>query len=286
MALRPRLSVIIPAYRAGATLPVVLSGLRAQIGPGTEVLVVESSGDGAAARLEREQPWLRVIELRERALPGAARNLGAREARGSRLGFLDADAVPAAGWLAKLEAAIDRDRAAAAGAVYNGTPDSAVGTASYLLEFSEWSPRRRGFPLHGATCNLLVDRSAFEGAGGFCEDIWPGEDTIPTVPWGRANRLNFARDAGVWHLNRTGLREMVAHQYRLGRAFASVCDRVDFPYRRFSHWPLLAVAPLLRFGAIVRRLSRQPTLLAEAGRVSPFLALGLAAWTAGVASKR
>ena len=61
--------MIIPAYRAGATLPVVLSGLRAQIGPGTEVLVVESSGDGAAARLEREQPWLRVIELRERALP-------------------------------------------------------------------------------------------------------------------------------------------------------------------------------------------------------------------------
>jgi glycosyltransferase involved in cell wall biosynthesis len=281
------LSVIIPAYRAGATLPVVLSGLRAQIGPGTEVLVVESSGDGAAARLEREQPWLRVIELGERALPGAARNLGAREARGSRLGFLDADAVPAAGWLAKLEAAIDRDRAAAAaGAVYNGTPDSAVGTASYLLEFSEWSPHRRGLPVHGATCNLLVERAAFESAGGFCEDVWPGEDTILTVPWGRTNRLNFARDAGVWHLNRTGLREMVAHQYRLGRAFASVCDRVDFPHRRFSYWPFLAASPALRIGAIVRRLWRQPTLLAAAARVSPLLAVGLAAWTAGVASKR
>jgi hypothetical protein len=161
-----------------------------------------------------------------------------------------------------------------------------VGTASYLLEFSEWIPGRRGFPLHGATCNLLVNRSAFESAGGFCEDIWPGEDTVLTVPWGRANRLRFVPSAGVWHLNRTGFGELIRHQYRLGQAFAAVCDRVDFPYGGFSHWPLLTVAPVLRLGALVRRLSRRRELLKDAARVAPLLGVGLGAWAAGLASQR
>lgn len=252
-----------------------------------EVLVVESSGLNAAATLEREYPWVRVIGLPERVLPGAARNIGARAARGSRLGFLDADAIPGPGWMLGLEAAIGHNGyVAVAGGVRNGTPDSAVGTASYLLEFSEWIPGRRGIPMHGATCNLLVDRSAFERAGGFCEDVWPGEDTILTMPWGRANCLAFVPDAGVWHLNRTAVQELLRHQYRLGRTFAAVCDRVDFPHGAFSHWPLLTLSPILRLGALVRRLSRRPELLGQAARVGHLLGLGLSAWTAGLASQR
>jgi hypothetical protein len=190
-------------------------------------------------------------------------------------------------WLTQLEAGLgDGGAAAVAGAINNGTPNDAVGTTSYLLEFSEWTPGRRGTPLHGATCNLLVERAAFEAAGGFCEDIWPGEDTVLTVPWGRAKRLLFAPDAPVWHLNRTRLHDLMRHQYRLGRSFAAVCDRVDFPHGRFSRWPLLAAAPPLRLGALGARLSSQPALLGDAARVSPLLALGLTAWTAGVAAER
>jgi hypothetical protein len=176
--------------------------------------------------------------------------------------------------------------AAVAGAVHNGTPGDAAGTASYLLEFSELTPGRRGVPLHGATCNLLVDRTAFEAGGGFYEDVWPGEDTILTLPWGRAKRLRFARDATVWHLNRTGLRDLVAHQHRLGRSFPAVCDRVDFPHSRFSHWPLLATSPVLRLGAMFARLSGQPALVRDATRVAPWLCLGLAAWLSGVVAER
>jgi glycosyltransferase involved in cell wall biosynthesis len=288
MRANPRLSVIIPAFCADATLPRVLETLRPQIGPGTEVVVVDSSGLEHAAQLERAQPWVRVIGLPDRVLPGEARNLGADAARGSLLAFLDADALPGPTWLTGLRASLaDAEGAAAvAGAVHNGTPNDAVGTTSYLLEFSEWTPGRRGPPPHGATCNLLVERTAFEAAGGFCEDVWPGEDTILTVPWGRAKRLLFAPEAPVWHLNRTALGDLLRHQYRLGRSFPAVCDRVDFPHGRFSRWPLLVFAPGLRFGALARRLSNQPALLREATRVSPLLGLGLAAWTAGVAAVR
>src|SRR5215471_12354585 len=104
MPIGPRLSVIIPAYRSDATLPRVLAALRQQLTSDIEVLVIDSSGLEHAARLERDQPWLRVIGLADRVLPGKARNLGAGAARGARLAFLDADSLPSPSWLARLEA--------------------------------------------------------------------------------------------------------------------------------------------------------------------------------------
>lgn len=277
-------SVIIPVYRADVTLPRVLAALQPQVGAESEVVIVDSSGLEHAARLERAYPWVRVIGLPHRVLPGKARNIGARAAGGSWLGFLDADAVPGSAWLAALRArADDGVTAAVAGAVDNGTPRNAVGTASYLLEFSEWVPSRRGSPGHAASCNLLMARSAFDAAGGFCEDIWPGEDTVLTVPLAQATRLAFAPDAVVWHLNRTRLKDLLWHQYRLGRSFVAVCERVDFPHRRFSRWPLLTVAPVLRVVALGPRLVRDRALVTEALRAGGLLALGLAAWTVGVA---
>jgi glycosyltransferase involved in cell wall biosynthesis len=287
MPTAPRVTVIIPVYRADATLPLVLSALRAQLPDDTEVVAVDSTGVEHAAELERTHPWLRVIGLSQRTLPGEARNLGVESASGSLLAFLDADALPGPEWLARLRAALhDGGAVAAAGSVRNGTPRDVVGTTSYLLEFSEWRPARRGSPLHGATCNLLVDRAAFESAGGFCEDVWPGEDTILTLPWGQSNRLVFARAAQIWHLNRTGLPELLRHQYRLGRSFATICDRVDFPHGYFSRWPFLPAAPGLRLLALGLRLSAEPRRLRQTLGLSPLLGLGLLAWTAGVASER
>ena len=40
-----------------------------------------------------------------------------------------------------------------------------MGTAGWLLEFSEVMPDRAGPIQHGVTCNLLVSRSAFDAAG-------------------------------------------------------------------------------------------------------------------------
>ncbi len=279
--------MIIPAYRAEATLPRVLAALRPQIREDVEVLVVDSSGPDRAEALQRAHGWLKVISLPERTLPGRARNLGVIEACGSQLAFLDADAVPGPEWLAHLRQSLNEsEHVAVAGAVMNGTPGSGVGTALYLLEFSEWNPLRLGAPNHAASCNLLVRRDAFEAAGGFPEGIWPGEDTIMTFPWGNGHKLGFARDAPVWHLNRTRLRELLRHQYRLGVAFASICDQVEFPYRALSRWPLLMTAPALRIGALVLRLRRQHRLRAQALMITPQLMIGLAGWSVGLTVAR
>src|SRR5690242_20639175 len=123
MSSAPRLSVIIPVYQPATTLARVLESLRPQVGSQVEAVVVDSTGLDHAAGLERTYPWLRVVGLPSRALPGAARNAGARVAQGSQLAFLDADALPAKDWLSRLQARFDgAGLAAVAGAVHNGTP--------------------------------------------------------------------------------------------------------------------------------------------------------------------
>jgi cellulose synthase/poly-beta-1,6-N-acetylglucosamine synthase-like glycosyltransferase len=279
-------TVVIPAYAAWETLPAVLDALEPQARRGDrEVIVVESSGDGAEARLAR-WPWVRLVALPERTLPGRARNLAAEVARGDRLAFLDADAVPARDWLDALEAALGPDVDAVAGAVVNGTPRSPVGTAGYLLEFADWLPRRRGPILHAATCNLLVRREALERAGGFAEDVWPGEDTILTFGLAAEGRLAFEPAARVRHLNRTRLGEFLRHQRRLGRAFAHVCARVDFPHRALGRPRAAPLAGPFRLGALAIRLAPQPREAAAALALLPVLAAGVAAWAVGLAGAR
>ena len=265
----------------------MLDALAPQVDADVEVLVLESSSAPAARELQRRYAWVRVISLPQRTLPGRARNLGIELSTGSLLAFLDADAVPAPEWLPNLRRGLaERPYAAVGGAILNGTPHSGIGTTFHLLEFLDWSPEAASAPRHAASCNLIVRRTALLSAGGFREDVWPGEDTILTYPWGEAGALGFVDDARVWHLNRTRLRELLAHQYRLGAAFVAVCDHVAIPSRVFSRWPLLAAAPAARLLSLWLRLRGQPRARAEAIMISPLLAAGLVAWGAGAATAR
>ena len=289
MAVRPgsevRATVVVAAYRAARTLPRVLAALEPQVRrPGRELLVVESGGEAELVR--RLAPWARVVERAERTLPGLARNLGVEEARGRLIAFLDADAVPEPGWLDALERALEPDLDAVAGLVVNGTPRRAVGTAGYLLEYSELLPGRSAPLVHAVTCNLLVRRSALVRDGGFPEDLWPGEDTVLTFRLASAGRLGLAPDARVAHLNRTGFRDFLRHQRRLGRSFAGVCAAVDFPHRRLARPAFAPLAFLLRLGALGRRLLPHPRQALGAVLVFPLLLAGLAAWSAGLLASR
>lgn len=280
----PKTSVIIPALRPWSTLPAVLDALRPQIErPDREALLVESSADFSEASLARRWPWLRVKVLPEPALPGKARNVGAQLAYGERLVFLDADCVPAGGWLDALENALTDDLDAVSGAILNGTPHSPVGTAGYLLEFSDWIPQARR-PRHAASCNMLIRRRALEARGGFAEDVFPGEDTILTVPLAARGRLAFVPHARVRHLNRCRLGELIEHQVRLGRAFVRVGERSEIRHRWLGRPGLAPVAGPLRALSLAARLARRPRLALGAIVLSPLILVGLGAWTLGLAS--
>lgn len=277
------ISVIIPAYRAHLTLPSVLHALEPQVaGDDREVVLVDSTSPDSASRLERAWPWIRVLSPGERTLPGRARNLGAAVARGDILAFLDADAVPSPGWLDALERGLVGPAEMVAGAVLNGTPRSPWGTAGYILEFLEWAPARSAPIGHAASCNLLVRRDVFEAAGGFPEDLWPGEDTVFTVPFALSGRLAFEPGAAVEHLNRTDRRAVLAHQRLLGASWMTVSRRVSVRGGRLAVRWLAPLAVLARAFSIVRQLWREPAATRVLARHGPHVAAGLVAWGTGV----
>ena len=283
-----RTSVVIPAYRAWSTLPVVLDALAPQVAGGErEVVLVDSGGISPSYPAER-WPWLRVVACPSRLLPGEARNLGAAHARGELLAFLDADAVPARDWLDRLEEALTVEVDAVAGTTLNGTPHSRIGTAEYLLTFSETWPRRPRPLRHAPSVGLLIRRTCFEAVGGFAEGLRAGEDTVLTFPLASNGRLAFTADAAVRHMNRTRLKPFLANQRLQGAARVAACKLVAYPDGWVCRGPALLIAGPLRLIALLRFLLRNPVEARQALGALPELLMGTGAWVIGAfeASRR
>ena len=88
----PRFSVIIPAYNSAATLARAIDSVLAQTAPAYEILVVDdASPDATAGVVAAYGERVRYLRRERNAGVSAARNFGAREARGDWLAFLDAD---------------------------------------------------------------------------------------------------------------------------------------------------------------------------------------------------
>lgn len=89
----PPVSVVIPAYNREASIVAAIESVLAQSYGDFELLVVDDgSKDGTleAARTVRD-PRLRVIAAEKNSGAAGARNLGAREARGTWIAFQDSD---------------------------------------------------------------------------------------------------------------------------------------------------------------------------------------------------
>lgn len=179
---QPSVSVIIPAYNSADTIKRALDSVFEQTYADYEVIVVDDgSRDDLAAAVAPYGQRLRLIR-QANAGASAARNTGARNARGRYLAFLDADDF----WhVRKLEL-----QAAAFAARPDicycwtasrwwqiGMPDPArspVGPdceTRYSEDFIEIFAR----PYLG-TPGVMIHREAFEKLGGFREDLHSAED--------------------------------------------------------------------------------------------------------------
>ena len=77
-----RLTVVVVTYHGAGFVEACLRSV-AEACPGAEVLVVDNaSGDDTVARVRREHPAVRVIELERNLGYGAAANVGVEAARG------------------------------------------------------------------------------------------------------------------------------------------------------------------------------------------------------------
>lgn len=85
------ISVIIPAYNASPFLSeAIISVLSQECQPGEVIVIDDGSVDDTAAIAMSFEPQIRLLSQLN-AGPGAARNLGVRNAHGKMIAFLDAD---------------------------------------------------------------------------------------------------------------------------------------------------------------------------------------------------
>ena len=116
-----RVSVVIPAWNAAATIGATLASVLAQTRPADEIVVIDDgSSDGTAAIVEAlasRHAALRLVR-QENAGPMRARNRGVAETTGDYVAPIDADDLWANDYLADMAAALERTGAGFAYALY------------------------------------------------------------------------------------------------------------------------------------------------------------------------
>jgi glycosyltransferase involved in cell wall biosynthesis len=255
---------VIPARNEAAGIRGTLRAVLGQHVPGVviEAIVVDDgSTDGTSEAALRA--GARVVQItRSPGNPGAARNLGARAAKGETIVFLDADCVPASGWLGALLGA-HADGTAAVGGSIEAAADQGLAARCnhYCGSYHVHSGRARGGVPNHPPANLSVRREAFLATGGFTERL-PAADGHEELAWQDELRraghsIVFEPTAMVRHRNRRGWLDLLRRNYR---------------------WAYSAISSKARSSAVRQGwIYRHPIVLILS---APVLAVGFAFYTA------
>ena len=163
-------SVVVPAYNSASHLAQCLSALRAAADLEVELIVVD---DASTEDLSAAAAWYgaQILRLAENRGPAAARNHGARQARGRILFFVDADVVVAEDAIQRVQATLDsRSEFAAVFGSYDSAPAAPELVSQYrnLLHHFVHQNGRTEAATFWAGCGA-VRRGAFKHVGGFDE---------------------------------------------------------------------------------------------------------------------
>jgi len=277
----PFISVIIPTFNRPAQLHQCLEAAARLNYPTDrfEVLVVD---DGSSAPLDevisrfRNRIDLKFLTQRNSG-PGAARNAGARRAKGSLLAFTDDDCRPAPDWLKKLAAHFLRVPDCALGGKTINALDTNLysKTSQAIIDFVySYYNADYEYARFFASNNLAVPADRFASLGGF-HPHWPrvaSEDREFCDRWLHAGyRMIYASDAIVYHSHWLTFRTFWQLHFNYGRG-AFHFHRVRSQRRSGSF------GPELRFYC---NLARHRFIQLNGARVLPLLALWQVANAAG-----
>lgn len=211
------ISVVVPTRDRPQALARCLSALRRQTATELELVVVDDSDDGRAVA-----PGARMLRTGGRG-PAAARNAGARAARGDVVCFTDDDCAPGPDWAQRLAGACAAGGAAAGRTIADpaaGPPAAAAQLLTNTLMLSTRATTRGGTILRFApTCNLACHAGTLRALP-FDESfaLAAGEDRdwcARLIASGRL--LHHVPGAAVVHHPQLGLRGLVRQQVRYGR---------------------------------------------------------------------
>ena len=201
----PEISVIIPAFNEEKYIKYPMEGLRKQTFKDFETIVVDGGSEDGTVRIARR--FAKVIVVRKRGV-SAARNAGARIARGRILFFLDADTKPSPGLLETYHRIFsDKSVAAATGPVYTleKTKRRIILGYKFVSVIFVKASILAGNPLIVGS-NFAMRADKFKKSGGFNEKLITYEDWDMSGRIQRYGRVEYSDDATVY----TSVRRILA----------------------------------------------------------------------------
>ena len=251
-----------------------------------EVILVHSGTDDTCMRARETLPVVRTVELRERATPPRARNIGVQHARGEIFAFIDSDIYVHPTWIDHVVKAAATGYDLVCGSVENANPHSAISRAEQLLMFNEFMPDQ---PMHPSwfalSGNTVLPRTSYERFGPLSE-VRAAEDIVFSRKLlAGGGRILFYPALRVYHDNRTELRPFLRNQMLVGKHTAIARRLVDFADSRSSVLLVLAlpIAPLVKLMKVAFHLARHdPWQVAKMIKEFPLLFVGICAYCIGL----
>jgi mycofactocin glycosyltransferase len=222
-------TVVVPVRDDHAGLAATLDAIGKV---GSVIVVDDGSVDPVAAG---EAPEATLIRRAFPGGPGAARNAGWRSAGTEIVLFVDADCLPAPGYLTTLLAHFADPRLAAVAPRI--VARAGTGTPSWLAAYEKHrspldlgcheAPVRPGSAVPFVpTAALALRREALEQAGGFDEALRFGEDVDLVWRLGKRGwRVRYDPSASVSHPARRSVRGWLRQRFQYGRSAAPLAAR-------------------------------------------------------------
>jgi GT2 family glycosyltransferase len=152
-----------------------------------EVIVLPNEHTPYDIALLKQYKWLRIIPTGTVTRPAEKRDIGAREANGDILAFIDDDAYPSLEWLQKAVKSFQKQKSVAVAGpgilpqsvnhwekIFDQVLNTFIGAGGYSYRFTPKKPRYvDDFP----SMNFLIKKDIFHKLGGFNSKYWPGEDS-------------------------------------------------------------------------------------------------------------
>jgi mycofactocin glycosyltransferase len=246
----PTVSIVIPVKDRAEELQRCLASIARIDYPQEllQVIVVDDGSSDLSPTVARQCGALVVPSGGTGRGPAAARNVGARNASGDILAFIDSDCTASTGWLAELLPVFNDCVMAAVGGQVDGMcTASAVDRYEAVMSSLSLGSRERSGNAGDDTfylpsCNLLVRRNLFLGVGGFDDEMHVGEDVDLT--WRLRDNgwtISYLPVGRVYHEHRSNLRSFMSRRFDYGTSEGLL--QILHPQRRKR----MVIPPLLAF---------------------------------------
>ena len=215
----PRVSVVVCAYNAEATIEDCLSSLERLTYPDYEIILVNDGSRDRTSAIAHVHPRVRVVDTSNAGL-SAARNAGLGDAAGEIVAYTDADTRVDPDWLTFLvQPFLTSD------VVGSGGPNVVPADDPPMAQAIARAP---GGPTHVLLddriaehvpgCNMAFRREALVAIGGFNPLYLRAGDDVD-VCWrlqARGWKIGFASSALVWHHHRSSVKAYWRQQVGYG----------------------------------------------------------------------